>query len=381
MTSKSEKQYTKAIHSGQEPDPLTGAIMPSIYMTSTYVQEAPGETKGYDYTRAGNPNFTQLEKLLAGLEGAKHATYFSSGLGATTALLSSLSSGDRVVALSGLYGGTYRLFTRVFQKFGIQFDVVDIDQLPDALQTKANMLYFETPTNPLLEIYDIAYACDLAKKAGVLSVVDNTFATPIFQNPLELGADAVLHSTTKYIGGHSDVIGGVIMTNRDELKEALDFGRMAIGVNPSPFDSWLTLRGAKTLAVRMAQHAKSAQMIATALSDHPEVKRVYYPGLSSHPQHEIAAKQMSGFSGMVSVEFERSLEATKKMIASYEVFALAESLGGVESLVCHPTTMTHASIPEAERRRIGLSDGLVRFSVGLESPEDLLNDIEKGLKG
>lgn len=354
--------------------------MPAICMTSTYAQESPGKTKGYDYTRAGNPNFTQLEAMLAALENAPYATVFSSGLGALTAILSSFSSGDRVVAVGSLYGGTFRLFKRVFEKFGLRFHFKNAHEAGKALEEKTRLLFFETPTNPLLEIVDIAELCSLAQKKGVMTCVDNTFATPYFQNPIDLGADMVLHSTTKYIGGHSDVIGGVVMTTHEEIKKELDFARMAVGVNPSPFDAWLTLRGIKTLALRMERHQENAMQLAQALSRHPKVKKVYYPGLPQHPNHAIAKKQMRGFSGVVSVEFALDIKEVKKLISSFQVFTLAESLGGVESLVCHPATMTHASIPPEERQRMGLSDGLIRFSLGIEDSKDLIADIHKAME-
>lgn len=376
------KFATKAIHAGHEPDPVTGAIMPPIYMTSTYVQESPGETKGYDYTRAGNPNFTILEKVMASLEEGKYATVFSSGLGALTALISTLSSGDKVAAINGVYGGTYRLFNKVFNRYGIEFIPVHTASQKDlkaAFAKKPKWLFFETPTNPLLEIFDIATLAKAAKAHGVLTVIDNTFATPYFQHPLKLGADIVWHSTTKYTGGHSDVIGGVAITNSKEIKEALDFARMSMGLNPSPFDAWLLTRGVKTLALRMEKHQHNAMAIAKFLEAHPKVLKVYYPGLESHPGHDIAKKQMTGFSGMLSVEFKLSLKATKKLIASFKLFSLAESLGGVESLVCHPATMTHASVPADERHRCGITDGLVRFSVGIEDTQDLIDDLTRSL--
>lgn len=379
------KFSTRAIHEGSVPDPSTGAIMPPIYMTSTYVQEAPGVSKGYDYTRAGNPNFTILEKQLASLENAEYATAFSSGLGALTALISSLSQGDRVLAIDGVYGGTYRLFNQVFNRFGIHFESINpngtdgMDKLLLSLKKNPKWLFFETPTNPMMEIFDISALAKAAKSHGALVIVDNTFATPYFQNPLEWGADIVWHSCTKYLGGHSDVIGGVAMTNHDNIHKELSFARKALGVNPSPFDTWLISRGVKTLALRMEKHQKNAMAIAEHLSKHPMVKKLYYPGLKEHPGYLIAKKQMSGFSGMLSVEFNLSLEATKRLISSFRYFSLAESLGGVESLVCHPATMTHASIPPEERARIGLSDSLVRFSVGIEDVEDLIEDLEKAL--
>ena len=369
------KFATKAIHMGSAPDPTTGAIMPPIYMTSTYVQESPGINKGYDYTRANNPNFTILETCLAGLEGAKHATVFSSGLGALTALISTLSKGDRVVGLEGLYGGTYRLFYSVFKRFGIETEIIppsSLHEIDKIMQTKPKWLFFETPTNPLLDLFDIEVFAKSAKKHGVLTIVDNTFATPYFQNPLKYGVDAVWHSTTKYIGGHSDVVGGAVMTNSDEIKEAVDFARKAMGLNPSPFDTWLLTRGVKTLAVRMKQHEQNALAVARFFETNPKVKKVHYPGLPNNSHHQLAKKQMGGFGGMVTVDFDLSLEETKNLISSFKIFSLAESLGGVESLVSHPATMTHASIPLKERLHAGITDGLVRFSVGIEDIEDLL---------
>lgn len=376
------KFSTKAIHIGQIPDEATGAIIPPIYATSTYVQESPGNTKGYDYTRAGNPNFTNLEHTIAALENGKHATIFSSGLGAITALISTLKSGDKAIATSDLYGGTYRIFTRVFAQYGIEFETVDTQDLKSLaikLAEKPKLLLIESPTNPLLNISDITAIATMAKQYGVCSVVDNTFASPYFQQPLLLGADVVMHSTTKYFGGHSDTIGGVLITNDDALKTQFDFARMAIGLNPSPFDAWLTSRSIKTLAVRMERHASNAMQVAEFLEKHPKVKKVYYPGLPSHKNHDIAKKQMQGFSGIVSVEFNADIESAKKLISNLKVFSLAESLGGVESLVDHPATMTHASIPKAEREKIGLADGLVRFSVGIEDIEDIIEDLTNGL--
>lgn len=371
---------TKAIHAGYTPDPTTGAVMPPIYMTSTFQLESPGVGTGYEYTRAQNPNFTILEGQLAALENAHFATVFSSGLGALTALITLLSQGDRVVAIDGLYGGSYRLFTQVFNRFGIVFETVPLTEVKNALEKKAAWLFFETPTNPLLELFDIASLAKLARSKGALTLVDNTFATPYLQNPLDLGADIVWHSSTKYLGGHSDVIGGAAMTQDETIKKKLDFARKSVGVNPSPFDCWLISRGVKTLALRMEQHQKNALAIAHHLLNHPKVKRVFYPGLESDPGHAIATKQMRGYGGMLSAEFKCSLEETKKLITSFKLFTLAESLGGVESLVNHPATMTHASIPPAERQRMGLSDGLVRFSVGIEDSRDLIEDLEQGLR-
>ncbi len=376
------KFSTKAIHIGQEADKTTGAVIPPIYMTSTYKQEWPNQHKGYDYTRAGNPNFRNLEQTLASLEEGEYATVFSSGLGATTALISALDSGDIVVAGKDLYGGTFRLLNSVFNTFGIKLDLIDtldLNEVEIALKQKPKLIILESPTNPLLRISDIPAIIAIAKKYSVMTAIDNTFATPYFQNPLTWGVDVVLHSTTKYIGGHSDVVGGTLITNNKELDDKFKFNRMSIGLNPSPFDTWLLTRGVKTLAVRMEQHAKSALEVAKFLETHTKIKTVYYPGLESHPQHDIAKKQMRGFGGIVSVEFDLDLEQTKKLISSFKIFALAESLGGVESLVDHPASMTHASIPREERMKNGLNDGLVRFSVGIEHIDDIIADLESRL--
>lgn len=377
------KFSTKTIHAGGDADPQTGAVMPPIYMTSTFALEAPGVSKGYEYTRAHNPNFTILEKTLAALEDAKHATVFSSGLGALNALISTLSQGDKVLALDGVYGGTFRMFTRVFNHFGITFQTHQLKSYEELEQVLKDMkpkwLMFETPTNPLLEIYDLAACAAIAKKYDILTIVDNTFATPYVQTPLNLGVDIVWHSTTKYIGGHSDVIGGAVISNRDEVKQKMDFARLALGVNPSPFDTWLLTRGVKTLALRMERHQQNALSLAQMLEKHEKVKRVYYPGLESHPHHAIAKKQMRGFGGMVSVEFDLPQESVLKMVSNFRYFTLAESLGGVESLVCHPATMTHASVPPEERKRIGLNDGLIRLSVGIEDIDDLQEDMMETL--
>lgn len=369
---------TRAIHAGQEPEENFGAVIPPIYMTSTFAQEEPGKYKGYDYTRAGNPNFTNLEKCLAALENGQHATVFSSGLGGMSALLSTLTAGDKVICIDDVYGGTYRLFTKVFAKFNFQFEFMNMDDLQvleKALQVgDVKVLWVETPTNPLLKIVDIRTLAQLSKKYGVKLVVDNTFATPYLQNPLDLGADVVVHSSTKYLGGHSDVIGGAVITNDVKLKEELDFMRKAMGFNPSPFDVWLTHRGVKTLAVRMQKHCENAMMLAQFFSSHPKVARVYYPGLQNDAGYAVASQQMRSFGGMISVEFKIDFESAKKLMKTFKVFTLAESLGGVESLVDHPASMTHASIPKEERDKIGLTDGLFRFSVGIEDSKDLLAD-------
>lgn len=373
------KFSTKVIHKGYEPEPQFGSVMPPLYMTSTFAQEAPGRHKGYDYTRAGNPNFTQLEKLLASLENAQHATVFSSGLGAITALLNQLPQKASIVATEGLYGGTFRLFERIFKRYNMEVRFVKEEEIPQALQEKPNLLFTESPTNPLMEVFDLEKICSLAKDCGVLTCVDNTFATPYFQNPLDLGADVVVHSCTKYLGGHSDVVGGVLITNDLEKKREFDFARMAIGLNPSPFDVWLTMRGLKTLAVRMDKHHCNAQSVVDYLSRHPLCKKIYYPGLQEHPKHSIAERQMRGYSGMVSVEFDLPREATLTLASKFKLFTLAESLGGVESLICHPASMTHASIPKEERARIGLSDGLIRLSIGIEDADDIIADIDNAL--
>lgn len=369
---------TKAIHVGNQPEVSTGAVIPPIFMTSTYAQEAPACHKGYDYTRAGNPNFTIVEAQLAALENARYATVFSSGLGALTAYLSTLKKGDRIVAMDGLYGGTFRLIDKVFKKFGCEFVLVnprDEQKVIDLLKTGPELFLFESPTNPLLDIHDIRQLTDIAKATGTLTIVDNTFATPYFQNPLALGADIAWHSCTKYLGGHSDIVGGAMMTDNSIIDEQLKFARMAVGVNPSPMDSWLLSRSLKTLALRMQKHQANALAVAHYLAEHPLVSKTYYPGLAGSKQHEIAKKQMRGFSGIVSAEFNLSLEETKQLISSFSLFLLAESLGGVESLVDHPASMTHASIPSEERKKMGLPDGLVRFSVGIEDQEDLIHDL------
>lgn len=374
---------TRAVHAGQAPEEQFGAVIPPVYMTSTFAQEAPGKMKGYDYTRAGNPNFTNLEAALASLEKARYATVFASGLSCVTALLQILRPGDRVLGINDLYGGTYRAMTKIFEPMGIGFetdDFNDMGRIEEKLASGAfKIISFESPTNPLLRLVDVQAICELAKKYQVISFVDNTFATPFLQNPMELGADIVWHSMTKYIGGHSDVIGGVSVTNNEAYKKAFDFARMAMGMNSSPFDAWLTQRGLKTLGVRMQRHCENAMEVAEFLAQHPLVERVYYPGLSSHPQHELAKHQMHAFGGMVSVDFKLSVERTAELISGFELFTLAESLGGIESLVDHPASMTHASIPAEERQKAGLADGLVRFSVGIEGAKDLIKDLESRL--
>ncbi len=378
------KFSTRAIHVGQEADPTTGATIPPIYQTSTYTQPEFGRHKGYEYSRTGNPTRTALETCVASLEEGEWGLAFASGLAATSAVLSILRPGDHVIASEGLYGGTYRLFEQVLAQYGISFSYVggaEPEGYGAALQKNTRMIWIESPTNPLLTLVDIAAVAKIASRAGVSLVVDNTFATPYFQQPLNLGADLVVHSTTKYINGHSDVVGGIVVGKSNDHREAIQFYQNAAGGVPSPFDSWLVIRGLKTLALRMRQHEANAQAVAAYLQEHPRVNKVYYPGLSSHPQHELARRQMRGFGGMISFEVEGGQEGVKRFFSGLKIISLAESLGGVESLTCHPATMTHASVPEAERLRIGITPGLIRVSVGIEDVDDLIADIEQALAG
>jgi cystathionine beta-lyase/cystathionine gamma-synthase len=370
---------TRAIHEGQEPDPATGALTVPIYQTSTYVQEAVGEHKGYDYSRAANPTRSALQTCLASLEGAEHGVAFASGLAATTTLMHLVSPGDRVVAVNDVYGGVYRMFSQVYEPKGYVFDWVRAEEisgnLGDHLDERTRIVWLETPTNPLLNVIDIAAAAEAAHAVGALVVVDNTFASPYLQQPLSLGADVVLHSTTKYLGGHSDLIGGFLATNDPTIAERLYFLQKSLGAIPSPFDSWLVLRGIKTLAVRMRQHCANAHAIAAFLERHPRIEKVLYPGLPSHPGHAVAARQMRDFGGMISFLAESEEEAVG-LVARTQIWKLAESLGGVESLIEHPARMTHASTADAP---FAAPKTLVRLSVGLESPEDLLADLEAAL--
>ncbi|RMF61867.1 MAG: cystathionine gamma-synthase [Bacteroidetes bacterium] len=382
----SEHDYgfgTRAVHAGQAPDPATGAIMPPIYQTSTYVQKAPGEHQGYEYARVSNPTRTALEGNLAALEGARHGIAFASGVAATDAVARRLRPGDHIVASNDLYGGTYRLFRQVFEPFGVRasfVDMRDLEAVEDVLTPDTKLLWIETPTNPLLHILDIRALCTLAHARGIDVAVDNTFATPYLQQPLALGADLVVHSTTKYLGGHSDVIGGAVCTNRADWAEHLRFLVKTAGAVPGPMDCFLTLRGTKTLHLRMERHCANARQVAAFLADHPKVGRVYYPGLPGDPGHDLARRQMRDFGGMVSFELKgASMEKARRVLAGTRVFALAESLGGVESLINHPATMTHASIPREERLRAGLSDTLIRLSVGVEDAEDLIADLDRAL--
>ncbi|MGH9377758.1 MAG: cystathionine gamma-synthase [Terriglobia bacterium] len=372
---------TDAIHIGQEPDPATGAIIVPIYQTSTFVQEELGKNKGYEYARTSNPTRTALERNLAALEGGRFGYAFASGMAAIHAVTSLLKSGDHVVAGRNLYGGSFRLFERVLKDFGLRFSYADTRRPEDAERAftpETRVLFIETPTNPVMEITDIAAVAEVAHRHGVALAVDNTFMSPYFQRPLELGADIVLHSTTKYLNGHSDGVGGAVILKDDALAERVKFLQNAAGAVLAPFECWLILRGVKTLSVRMRQHHANGFAVAQHLEAHPKVKRVHYPGLASHPQHEIARRQMSGFGGMISFE-TGSLENARTVLKSVRLCSLAESLGGVETLISHPATMTHASVPPEERSRLGITDGLVRISVGIEDVEDIIADLDQAL--
>ena len=374
---------TRAVHAGQEPDPSTGAIMTPIFQTSTYVQQKLGEHKGFEYARTRNPTRDALERNLASLEGAQHGFAFSSGMAATEAVLKLLSSGDHVVSGENLYGGSHRLMVQVLERFGMSFTFVDErdpKNFERAITSATKMIYVETPTNPMMRLVDLRAVAELAATRDLLVVVDNTFATPIFQRPLEHGADIVVHSTTKFLNGHSDMVGGAVLTSLDDVAERLAFLQNAAGAVPGPFDCWLTLRGTKTLALRMKRHDESGRRLAQWLVENPRVRRVYYPGLPDHPQHELACKQMQGFGGMISFDMG-SFDAARAVAEGTRLFALAESLGGVESLIGHPATMTHASVPASLRESMGLSLGLVRISVGIENADDLLADLEQAIEG
>jgi cystathionine gamma-lyase len=372
---------TLAIHAGQSPDPTTGAIMTPVYLTSTYVQDGPGVHKGYEYSRTQNPTRHALQDCLAALEGARHGLCFASGLAATDAILHLLDQGDHVVCSDDVYGGTFRIFDKVFSRHGLEFSYVDLSDpaaLRRALRPSTRLVWAETPTNPMLKLVDLARLAEVARAHGAISVVDNTFATPFFQRPLELGIDLVAHSTTKYLNGHSDVIGGAVLANDDALHDRLKFLQNACGGVPSPLDSFLVLRGLKTLHVRMERHAANALRVARFLEGHAQVAKVTYPGLESHPQHALARRQMSGFGGMLTFEVRGGLEAASAFLRAVRVFACAESLGGVESLIEHPAIMTHASVPRATREQLGIADGLIRVSCGIEHADDLLEDLERG---
>lgn len=379
MSQKNFRFNTKAIHAGQEPERTSGSVMPPIFQTSTFAQESPNVHQGYDYARVGNPTRTALEKLIAGLEGADECACFASGVAAMDAVMKMLRPGDHVVTTNDLYGGSYRLFTAIFQPFGIEFSFVDmtkLDEVENAVRPNTKLMWIETPTNPLLRIVDIKKLSALAKSKNILTIVDNTFASPYLQRPLELGADAVLHSATKYLAGHSDVIHGAVASSNKQIMENLRFQVKAGGAVPGPMDCYLTLRGIKTLAVRVQRSVENAKKIAAYLETHPKVKSVIYPGLKSHPQHELAAKQMDDFGGMLSFTLKTdSMEEAAKFMSRTKVFTLAESLGGVESLISHPASMTHGSIPKDLREKAGLMDSLIRVSVGIEDADDLIEDL------
>jgi len=372
---------TLAIHAGQAPDPTTGAVMTPVYLTSTYVQDGPGGHKGFEYSRTRNPTRDALEGCLAALEGGRHGLAFASGLAATDATLHLLSAGDHVVHCDDVYGGTFRIFDKVYRRHGLTFDAVDMTdpaRVARALRPETRLVWIESPTNPMLKIVDLAAVAAMARAQGARTVVDNTFATPFFQRPLEHGIDVVAHSTTKYINGHSDVVGGMVVTDDPALAERIAFVQNAVGGVPGPLDSFLLLRGLKTLHVRMERHAQNAMAVARFLEGHPQVERVTYPGLASHPQHALAARQMTGFGGMLTFVIRGGLEAARAFLKALRIFACAESLGGVESLIEHPAIMTHASVPAETRAQLGIADGFIRISCGIENVQDLVLDLERG---
>lgn len=374
---------TKAIHAGVEPDITTGAIMTPIYQTSTYVQESPGKHKGYEYSRTRNPTRDALQKSIAALENAKYGICFSSGLGAIDAIIKLFKSGDEIISTNDLYGGSYRLFEQVYARFGVKFhftEMYNTENVAKLINDKTKLIWIETPTNPMMNIIDIEAVADLAKGKDILIGVDNTFASPYLQNPLDLGADIVMHSVTKYLGGHSDVVMGALACNDDALAEKLAFLQNTSGAIPGPQDCFLVLRGIKTLHIRMQRHCENARHVAQFLADHPNVENVFWPGFETHPNHDVARKQMRDFGGMISFTLkEDSMEAAFRILEKFRLFSLAESLGGVESLCGHPASMTHASIPREEREKIGLKDSLIRFSVGIEDVEDLIADIDQAI--
>ncbi|MBI4054853.1 MAG: cystathionine gamma-synthase [Elusimicrobia bacterium] len=372
---------TIAIHAGQEPEAATGAVNVPVYLTSTYAQQAPGKHKGYDYSRASHPTRAALEKNLAALENARDGICFASGLAAEDAVLHLLGPGDHVISCRDLYGGSYRLFRQVFEKFGLSFSFVEpnLRAIQRTLTRRTRMIWIETPSNPLLYLTDIQAVAEVARKRRILLVADNTFATPYLQRPLDCGAAVVVHSVTKYLGGHSDVVGGAVLTSRPEVAERVRFHQKAVGAVPGPLDCYLVLRGVKTLAVRMERHCANAGEIAEFLLRHPKVRKVYYPGLPDHPGHEVARKQMRDFGGMVSFELQGGAAGARRFFSAIRLWTLAESLGGVESLICHPVTMTHASIPRKERLRNGLTEGLIRLSVGIEDASDLTQDLQQAI--
>lgn len=380
---KEMKFATKAIHAGQSPDPTTGAVMTPIYQTSTYWQASPGEHKGYEYSRGTNPTRKALEDCLAALENCKFGLAFSSGMGATDCLLRLLKPGDEVITGNDLYGGSYRIFTKVYQNYGIKFHFLDLsnpENIKPYITEKTKLVWIETPTNPTMRIIDIEGVAKITKENKILLTVDNTFASPYLQNPIDLGADVVMHSVTKYIGGHSDVVMGALLTNNEQLYKDLFFIYNACGATPGPQDAFLVLRGIKTLHLRMKAHCENGEKVAHFLRNHPKIDKIYWPGFEDHPNHEVAKKQMRGFGGMVSVTLkDADLKETFRIASRFKVFSLAESLGGVESLLNHPVSMTHGSIPKEEREKVGVTDNLLRFSVGVEDIEDLLADLEQAL--
>ncbi|WP_435318349.1 cystathionine gamma-synthase [Haloarchaeobius sp. TZWSO28] len=380
MTDEDFRIETRSIHAGQEPDEETGALMTPIYANSTYKQDGPGEHRGYEYSRTGNPTRTDLEANLASLESGEYGRCFSSGMGAINTVLNLLESGDHVVTGEDVYGGTHRIFTQVYEQYDLEFsfvDMTDLDAIADAMQENTELLWLETPTNPLMSIVDIEAAAEVAHDHDALCAIDNTFATPYLQRPLELGADIVSHSLTKYLGGHSDVVGGALITDDEDLDERIGFYQNSVGATPGPHDCFLVLRGTKTLPVRMDRHCDNARDIAAWLDDHPAVSTVFYPGLEDHPGHDIAAEQMDDFGGMLSFEVDGTLEQASTVVSETQVFTLAESLGGVESLIEQPAAMTHAAIPREERLEAGLTDGLIRVSVGIEHVDDLTADLDQ----
>jgi cystathionine gamma-lyase len=372
---------TDAIHAGQHPDEVTGAVITPIYQTSTYAQQELGKNKGYEYGRTHNLTRSSMETNIATLEKGKYGIAFASGVASAQALLSLVKGGDHIICSSNVYGGTYRLFELIMKDYGLEFSWVntsDLSNIEKVIKKNTKMIYVETPTNPMLTLTDLRGVVEIAKKNNLISVCDNTFMSPYFQNPLAFGIDIVLHSSTKYLNGHSDVIGGLLITSNEKVHERLRYIQNATGGIPSPFDCWLVMRSTKTLAVRMERHEKNAMQLAKFLNDNVAAKKIYYPGLPSHPQHELAKKQMRGFGGMISVDFG-DIETAKKVLKNVKIFTLGESLGGVESLISHPATMTHGSVPKQEREKLGITDGLVRFSVGIEDIEDLINDVKVAL--
>jgi cystathionine gamma-lyase len=374
---------TRAIHAGQRPDPVSGAIMTPLYLTSTYVHEEFGVHRGYEYARGKNPTREALERNVAALEGATHGFAFGSGMGCLTSIMMLFKSGDHIIVGENVYGGTYRLFDKLLQQFGLTFSYVDtteLQKIADAITPNTRALMLESPTNPLMRLTDLAGAAEIAKRGGALTIVDNTFTTPIFQRPLETGADIVWHSSTKYLNGHSDMIGGIALTSNEELATRLQFILNAAGAVPGPFDAWLCLRGTKTLAIRMREHDRNGRRIGTWLAERLGHENVLYVGLPTHPQYELACRQMTGFGGMISIELG-TRERVKTMLDRMRLFSLAESLGGVESLISHPASMTHASVEPSRRAVLGITEGLVRLSVGVEDADDLLGDLEQALQG